>query len=83
MGDLHRRGVGVAVHRDHFRAETHRLEGDLASEFAAAEEHDAGGVAHERASDSVAERDTRSSGKRSHRTPARERSMNNPRLRVS
>jgi len=43
MGDLHRRGIGVAVAGDDFTAQALQFDHHLFAEFPGAEQHDAGG----------------------------------------
>ena len=40
---LHGRGIGVAIHGDHFTAIADQLNGHFATQFAGAQQHDAGG----------------------------------------
>src|SRR5690606_24446711 len=44
MGDLHRRRVGVAIHRDHFDAEALQFDRHFLAQFARTEQQDALGV---------------------------------------
>ncbi len=41
--DLHGRGVGIAIDRDHLDAEALQLDGDLLAQLARAQQHDADG----------------------------------------
>ena len=51
VGDLHPRGVGVAIHGDHFDAEALQFDDDFLAEFAGAEGHHPGGARRQRRTD--------------------------------